>query len=399
MSFPNGTDKVPRGCLPTPIKAEIIEESDGNKYLNLNAVTEADEIESIYVLNTPLNVGKLEAGFEFSPARSGAGSWEFFEVNNAEYSGRADVENRGRTVYWSQEIAKASKIQEDTIHFKNPVRNAKGRYSLHYELSRMSPDDAWEVKIFDVAQVTPTLLYSGTYPKTFGAITQIELVRFYAGVGGWPIDLDNYYVKTTAFPEVTDDSECASLGSNVEKFTLGFNALLPNPDDEVILVNATDENAAPITTKTNYDEETGRLEIMPDDLLDYATTYKVVFAGGDVSTYSFSTVRKPIRVLSSNLSYSDGTNTLEEIPTSGTFNATCSVTAQAYAADKQIVVIATAYNEAGEVIKYALTKQPLTQGRPINTTATLTGLQGGKVADVKAIIWEYKEGVGYRPIK
>ena len=200
----------------TPIKAEIIEESDGNKYLNLNAVTEADEIESIYVLNTPLNVGKLEAGFEFSPARSGAGSWEFFEVNNAEYSGRADVENRGRTVYWSQEIAKASKIQEDTIHFKNPVRNAKGRYSLHYELSRMSPDDAWEVKIFDVAQVTPTLLYSGTYPKTFGAITQIELVRFYAGVGGWPIDLDNYYVKTTAFPEVTDDSECASLGSNVE---------------------------------------------------------------------------------------------------------------------------------------------------------------------------------------
>ena len=374
------------------INASIIEENDGNKYIRFVGTRSGDVVRSRYTLNTPLTIGKIETGFEFDPEPTGKGSWEFFRVTNTEG-------NRQNCIRWSNVIVKIEETYEGTVHESHPRRNKRNRYSIHCEISRMKVSDDWEVKVFDVAQETPILLYSGKVVASFGNITRIEPIFYYASAGGWPANFDNYYLKTTQYPQVIEDSECASLGSNVESFTVGFNAQLPNPEDSVMLVNVNDENAAPITTTTIYDDETGRLQIKPDSLLDYDTTYNVVFASGDVASYSFTTKSKPISIVSSSVSYSDGTNTLTEIPETGAFNATSSVTARASVPDKQLAVIPAAYNEAGEALKYGLSKQPLSTSVDTTITATLADLKGDNVADVKTIIWEYKEGVGYRPIK
>ena len=376
----------------TMVNATIIEEQDGNKYVRFEAVRLADEIHSLYSLNKPLSVGKLEAGFEFSPAPVGTGKWHFFEVFNA--SGSSEP-----AVGWGNVIEKSTSTQTGTVHTRSPLRNSKGRYSLHCEVSRMSVNDDWEIKVYDASQANYVLLYSGTFASSFGDITQIKPIRYWAEDGGWPADFDNYYVKATAYPEVIEASECIGLGSDVESFALGYNAPLPDPEDEVMLVNATNENAEPITTKTNYDAETGRIEIMPNSILNYATTYKVVFASGGVSTYSFTTAQAPIRIGTTNLTYSNGTNALPEIPATGTFNATYTVTARTYTPGKQIVVVLAAYNEEGTAVAFDLATQPLTPGANRTTTATLTGLQGGNVTEIKTYLLDYVEGIGYRPMK
>ncbi|MBR2500435.1 MAG: Ig-like domain-containing protein, partial [Clostridia bacterium] len=267
------------------------------------------------------------------------------------------------------------------------------------EVSRGSSNEDWIINIYDVGQQEPELIYSRTIPKEFGAIKQIKPIRHYGGSLGWPAEFDNYYVKTITYSEVVDGSETVGLGSNVEKFALTFNEQLKKPDDKVTLVNTTNENVEPIETKTIYNAETKKLEIMPKSLLDYGTSYRVVFENGGVASYSFTTTAAPISITPGSVTYSNESGTLAEIPISGTFSASYTVTAASSVADKHLVVILIAYNSQGVAVAFDVQSQPLTPPSVSNVTATLNNLKGGEITEVKALIHEYKDGIGFKPIK
>ena len=376
----------------TPVSASIIEESDGNKFIRLNAIAQGDTIDSLYTLSSPFEVGKLEAGFEFGPAGTGKGQWHFFMIygqNNTNTS----------TISWSNVIAKTSSSNIGTVLVQSPTRNAKGRLTLRVEVSRTSNTDDWDVKVYNDALDPAVLVYDGIIPASFGNIHSIKPIRYYGGTGGWSADFDNYFVKKTSYAQVTNGIETNSLGSDVEKFSLTFNEQLKNPDDKITLVNMTNENAEPITTKTSYIAEAKKLEVMPDSFLDYDTTYKVVFEKGGVASYQFTTKSAPISITPGSVTYSNESGTLTEIPASGTFNASYTATAAASVPDKHLVVLLIAYNSQKVAVAFDVQSQPLTPPSVSNVTATLNNLKGGEVTEVKAFIWEYKDGIGFRPIK
>ncbi len=372
----------------------IIEEEDGNKLFRIVTNVNRDEVDSIYVLGSPLSVGKLEASYEVSFDADGAGAWHCFVAYNASSVMSNTLKYSGS---WGKSDAAAVGEVKAT-----PALNAKGRYSLRAVFSRTSADEAWKIEVYDDVGDSPMLVYEGKTAADFGAISKIQPIRLYASDPGWKANYDNYMVKVTPIPQVVDGYDgCDGAAPDSASMTIRFNGALPDPDDEITIVKA-DDPELKIDADVTYNAETGDLTIAPKSFLDYDTDYKLVFKNGGVADHTFTTAKSSITMEAPTFSYTPaGEN--GAIPQEGTFNATCSFSITNFNTAttwRYFDVIIVARNEAGVAIKTEtfnknIRKASSASGRTATITATLEGLDATKVKKVEAFIWEKVDGVGY----
>ncbi|MBR2499664.1 MAG: hypothetical protein IKB60_01150 [Clostridia bacterium] len=389
------------------VSASIIEEEDGNKAIKLFTSANADQIDSLYVLDSPIVAGKLEASFEFKPDDGGSGAWHMLNIVSTSGAG-AETVSYNRTGWSKSSDTATGKL------ISSPEKNAKGYFSLHLVFTRSDSADPWTIEIYDETGESPVLCYEGKTADDFGAVASVKLIRLYATLTGWSATFDNYSVKTTPIPTVLPgyDELNGAVPGNDDALTIRFDGAIPNPDDKMTIVKLDEEgnidtSFEPIETEPTYNPETGDLTIAPGSFLEYDTNYKLVFESGGVMNHTFTTASAPLSVKSETITYTPASgDPSSDKPADGTFDVRCDVTVTNKTTDNKFVTIMLiAYGENGSVLKSDIRRGARVRGasnvggeRDTDLDRELSGLDASKVASVDVVVWEEADGIGYRPI-
>lgn len=383
------THTVWGGALPEGQTVKIVQEESGNKMIAVTATQLGDSIGTTFSLPTPLNVGKLEASFEFKADATSDDSWSFFAIYSESGTSFSTISYQSGA--WKE-------VKTGVI----PGKNANGNFVLRVEATRASAPDAWKLTIYDESGAEPKVIFEKETEDSFGKVAKIKPIGQFSQNQCKTGYFDNYKIKVTTYPAVkNDDDGLNDAKPFAESMVIGFNAAIETPpEDKVVIVKADDENFE-IKAETEYDEETGRLTVKPTRYLAYDTEYILKFKEQNIANHIFRTANAPFTFEQTVANPYEPENgaAQAELPSEGFYDAKPKVKIYNNSNEtKSFVAMHLLYDENGVIVR-ALQRayDDIAAGGNATYTLSIRDVDATKVKSSKIIVWELTEGGGYLP--